>query len=33
MTLGTAEGIGEVHVRVDKARNDETAGCIDNEIG
>ncbi len=33
MTLGTAEGIGEVDVRINKAGNYETVSCIDNEIG
>ena len=33
MSLGAAKGIGEVHVRVDKAGNDKAAGCVDNEIG
>jgi hypothetical protein len=33
MALRTAEGLGEVHVRVDEAGNDEAAGCIDDEIG
>ena len=32
MTLGTAEGIGEMHVRVNKAGNYEAVSCIDNEI-
>ena len=33
MTLRAAEGLGEMHVRVDKAGNDKTAGRIDDEIG
>jgi hypothetical protein len=33
MTLRTAEGVREVHMRVNKARNYKTVGCIDYEIG
>ena len=33
MTLGTAEGIGEVHVRINKAGNDQTVSRVDDEIG
>ena len=33
MPLGATEGIGEVHVRIDKAGNDKTAGRVNNEIG
>ena len=33
MSLGTTEGIGEVHVRIHEAGNDKTVGRINNEIG
>ena len=33
MTLGTAEWVGQVHVRINKAGNYETVGRVDDEIG
>jgi hypothetical protein len=33
MSLGTTEGIGEVHVRINETGDDKTVGRINNEIG